>query len=526
MGEVFDYIGRFGFYPGIHVAALMTGLGTVGHKSPQWGELYPAWLRTPLDAYLAAFPSSAPAKALQQVIFPDRYRDYMVGLELATMEGIDADAILAKRAIGEELDPDEQRAWDKALRKVATFAMGNEQIAMFRFRPEERVEAQKQCELLIEEITGLSPQQQKWIYEHSTITGDSIANYFPLGKEQYYALREAVGLMKFANVTLPIIPVEEQRERAVNILFWADVEKFREAATSGTPYGSLEGQFNLLDLDAQFLNWLGEGPGATLTGESWRTAVSSNISAMAGYINTLKTTEMYEDVPITREERMAYAEKHGLPPIVFTPMEELLWAYYQIEPERVYDEESRSYQLDWDTYWKKTDAILLALDPETRLTFLEELQKDWTPMRKLWWSVNRVYLRAYRNIKTKVLDELYNTSEQRAVLERYTKATWQEAEILREAMDEEGKSLINQFEADVRTARQNMRMLDPEMDAWLTIFGIVSKPMSDKGVQSYQEIVSDILQGAIQEPMYSQALANLNAEDRYKDVEAQEENVK
>lgn len=501
LNEVIDGMGRFGFYPGVHISAPLTIFGS--SANPNWAELYPAWLRTPLDAYMAAFPNSQAAKVLQQTIFPDRYRNYMIGLELGSMEGVDADLILSKKQQNIELTPEEQAAWNRALRKVSIFSACNEQGAIARFNPNERYQATHQAEALIEEITGLNSRQQKWVTEHSNITGRTLANYFPLGNEQYNALMEAAGLKAWSNVTLPMLPADQQEERARTILFWSDYEQLRNGVISGSMPESMSGQQSFLDIDQQFFDYLSSGSG--LNGASWRTTTADLSSELRAQLDGLHAASEYADLPITREERMQYAIDHHKPMPTYSPMQELLWQYYSIKPEKAIDPETGLATTDWDTYWKKLDAMLFAMDDQTRVEFLSKLQEDWTPMRKLYWSVNRIYIRAYRNVPTKVAEVRY-TGEQKAIIDKYNASNFQ----VRQQMKEQYADLINTYNEEVATARKNLRTLDPELDAWLVIFGVVSTPASPTGEQYYNELVSQVLSGVASEPIYQQAVASLS----------------
>ena len=53
--EVIDYIGRLGFYPGVHVMLPIVLFGAATGK-PEFGELAPAWVKTTLDAARASTP--------------------------------------------------------------------------------------------------------------------------------------------------------------------------------------------------------------------------------------------------------------------------------------------------------------------------------------------------------------------------------------------------------------------------------------------------------------------------------------
>ncbi|KKL67413.1 hypothetical protein LCGC14_2135230, partial [marine sediment metagenome] len=75
--ELIDAIGRFGFYPGIGFMAPIVAFGAQANRKPEWSELAPAWVKTGIHALVALTPDSK-AKDLTEMLFPDRYRDYLV----------------------------------------------------------------------------------------------------------------------------------------------------------------------------------------------------------------------------------------------------------------------------------------------------------------------------------------------------------------------------------------------------------------------------------------------------------------
>jgi len=476
--EILDYLSRFGFYPGIHIMAPLTLFGAKASKVAQLGELLPAWARCPIEAYLGLFPESASARAMRELMFPDRFREYLVMLELGKRghRGID---ILTKVRNNIALTDEEQAAWDAANGRISRYLAMEAHTAIFRFNPQERREFWKASANLIHEITGVSPEQQRWIRNHQAITGKDLMYYIgglsPIQQEMLYTATEAE---RWTRVVTPLLPSEEQEKQIRIVEFWQQVEKRRE-----------ELRAEILKLDQLFINNLA-GRTPDIGADQWRRQTGDILGTMGTILDELKALPRYADVPITYEERVAAFEEQGRQP-TFHPISELLWRYYELEPEMAVNPDTGVYERDWDTYWRHTEAIIQSLPESVREEFIESMQRDWTPLRKLWWQVSRDYVRKYRNVREVIL-ERYSPEEQVAI-RRYPVASEAERAELEQITRADGRQLISAFNDEVRTARRNLRILNPELDAWLMIFGITRELLTPEAETAYQQIVDDMI---------------------------------
>ena len=104
-------------------------------------------------------------------------------------------------------------------------------------------------------------------------------------------------------------------------------------------------------------------------------------------------------------------------------------------------------------------------------------------MEILYWEFSRTYARPYRNVRSIVLKEY--TDEQIKIIRRFEVARGDEREQLLEVMGPDGK-LISGYQSRLREARQRLRLLDSELDAWLNFFGTTDKFMSAEAREIYE----------------------------------------
>lgn len=489
--QVFDYLGRAGFYPGIHITLPLAFFGAKGTVSrPQLGEILPSWAEMGVNGFLAAFPDSQAAKDLAEVFVPDRYRDYQIMLAVNDM-GLDGIEILAKKRAGIELTEAEQSAWNRGLRRIAKFQLLNEQTGLFRFRPDEMRAAYTASAKMIEEMTGVPTDVQEWIWRHRGITGKNFSDYFPgLSPLQQRMLYESTDIMRWTKMAYPLIPSSQQDEMTKVILFWKDVtDKRDKAKTEG-----IGGIPSYSELDRMFTNYLaGRTTGVEgeewITPESWIRLTGDMIERLYIAREELHDTDMFRSVPVTKAERIKSYEERGILEPTFHPAQELLWDYYDIKPELRPDPDTGELRRDWDYYWSMTTAIMESLPDDLKDEFKQTLQYEWTPIRKLWWQINREYVRPYRRVRDVTIERY--TPEQQAIINRWYVASAREME----ALEQWQIDLVNNARNETSIARRNLRLLDPELDAWLNVFGTVDTLLTPQSETAYSRIKSEIIGG-------------------------------
>ncbi|KKL44701.1 hypothetical protein LCGC14_2363050, partial [marine sediment metagenome] len=158
LSEAIDYGSRWGFYPGFPVSFFMSTWGAKAGK-PQIGELLPATARN----LLIDIPSIVAPEAwerVRQVIFADRFRDFLIMNEVDAQEiqnptGVDGKTLLRKKILDEPLDEIETAAWTGGAFGIAVWGPIMEQTGIFRIRHEEKTQLYRDINEIISAETGI-----------------------------------------------------------------------------------------------------------------------------------------------------------------------------------------------------------------------------------------------------------------------------------------------------------------------------------------------------------------------------------
>ena len=482
--NVIDYLSKFGFFPGIHIMGPMVLFGTKLRRPVEWGELMPPFIQTPLMATVAMFPDSEVAHQICDLILPNRFREYLIAEELANM-GFPGAKIIAKKRDNITLTSQEQEAYDTALRHIATYEAMEYQVALLRFNPREKEKFWELRAKMVQELTGLTPEQQKYIQLHTGITGKDLAFYLkdltPLQQQLLIELDEAD---RWSRLTYPLLPVAEQ-EKAYRVMsFWDEVQTHSDLIRE-----------NINDINKQLKNnFLGNPDSINI--KVWREQLVRLRSDLASFVDHLHSTDLYKEIPVTYEERMAEFAKDGSRQPTFGPLKELLWRYYSLKPEETIDPLTGERGLDWDTYFEQVDLIIESMSDELKQEFIGYIQRNWTDVEKLWWTVNREYIRKYRNIYDTLLTE-QPIEHQLIIKEYYSTSDKDKREELAEYTDPAtGRKIVSEFRDRLNTMRTNMRYLNPMLDAQLCLWGFTQNtltPEADLLYKQYKQQLIDML---------------------------------
>jgi len=479
--EIIDFGQRLGFYPGAPLmgAIVLTGAASPKHRA-EFGEIFPAWLNTGLDAVRSIAPEEV--ERMMQTIFPDRFRDYQIMMEVSNRGG-DGYAIWRKLQDNVALTDEEEQIWYSASKHIAIFGIAAQQTGFLRFRPEDLNQWYEDSASLIEKMTGIPVDVQETIREHQAVTGDRLQDIYPLSPLEQKILYELEGYDRWAGRITPLLPSAQQDMANKISSYWDDVGGIHDAAYEKGFFG-VEGKEtlpSLATLNTQFVN--GE-----ISPSEWLSMSGGILSRVADSIEDLSGSALYADVPKTVEERIAYFEKlYGSVP-VYHPAKELLWMYYQLQPEMAYDEDAGTYQRDFDSYYAHIDHMVEALPEDQQEEFLATIQYNWTPTQKLYWWVSREYLRPYRNVRQLVLTDF--SPEEQAIIERWYVAPTGEKQALQEEIHAvTGNKLISEFQSRLTTARKNLRLIDPELDAWVCFWKDL-KPLSPQAEVIFADLRS------------------------------------
>jgi len=451
-------------------------------EPPQFGQMAPAWVKTGLSALRTLSPQHI--GAVLEIVYPDRFRDYMTMLTLGGM-GYDADEIWNKKKQGTKLTPEEERLWLQAVNKVdGVKGILMNQTGLFRIRPDEFTQIRSEMRLAIEEATGVPVKTQEWIDKMYPVTGKRFSDYFHLDIQQQALLYQWESFRRYQGITTPLYPSSWQALDIKISEYYGELETmFYDVRYTGRYEDGKLVQQSMVDINRQLV----EG---TIGPSQWLSLRNDMQSGLAEAAYILGESAAYKDVPKTFEERCALLEERGIVTPTQTPDQELMYYYFELKPELKYNWESGRMELDFETYYAYIDILLESLTPPFKERLLQRIQNDWTPMERLYWEFSRTYARPYRNIRDIVLRGY--SEEEVKIIRRYEVARGTEREEILEVMGPDGK-LIAGYQKQLREARQRLRILDPEMDAWLYFFGTTDKFMSYESREIYDNLTKQYL---------------------------------
>jgi hypothetical protein len=192
----------------------------------------------------------------------------------------------------------------------------------------------------------------------------------------------------------------------------------------------------------------------------------------------------YKTVPKTRAEREAYYEKYGMPVPTWNAAQEMYWMYYDIKPQWEKDPETGVENYNWDKYFTQIDILMDALPASARADLTARIQAEWTDTQKLYFETNRTYLTPYNNVRNALIDTY---GSQSGLLKKLASVTAGDAQVIRETLlaGSKDKTLVADFESKLSNIRENMRLLDPSLDAWLLFWGKTQKVLTVEAANIY-----------------------------------------
>ncbi len=478
--EFFDYGSRWGFYPGFPIGFVMAGWGAKSGGS-QWGELLPALARNALVDIPGAIAPEA-SERLRQVIFPDRFRDFIIANEVSRLDfdkeqGINGMELLRKRLLDEEFTPEEEAIWVRAARGVATWGLLMEQTGLFRLRPEEKTQVYKDVNQILSEETGVPIPVLEDMRRAGIRYEDVFGGLSPEAKRRLNVLEK---YQRFAGGSLALLPSEIGKSQALTREFWQTVEN-----------QNTEARQKLLTVEQDFLV-------GRQTFAQWEGALVEYINDGSNVIENLKEAPRYKDVPVTQEERLTVAEETGIK-IFYHPLEELRTLYFEKELEEVYDEDTGQVVSDFDGLFLYRDVITQSLPDSDAEEFQAFRRRNDTPLTALRFEVSKTMFRPYKNIRDVVL-ESFEADEQILIREFLAKVKLlggkERAEEIREMPLGDGDTtIIAEYNKRVRTSRNNLRTVDVELDAWLNVFGEARSFLTPHARIRHDEIVRQLRVG-------------------------------
>jgi len=464
--EFMDFLSRYGFYPGAHIGIPLAALGGL---EQQMGETIPAIWKTPLNAAIGLFPDNEFVKAISERLFSDRFRDYLTIL-MVNKRGYDGTHIWTKMEEHLELTEEEQAVWTDARSEAAFHGALFEQFGLFRLRSDEQYQVYEDSSKAIEEMTGFTLDQQKWLRMHGYKIWDLVGGISPTQQ----AILQELDAYRWMGSVRPLLPGRQQEILNRLELDWDDVRRYTENQ-----------QQEKLQIQQDFL-------GGIIGARDYNDRLIDLYDDQTNYIDQ----KMKENPLMTLEGRTDYYKEFNIPMPVLHPMRELLNLYFDIELKDKIDEETGEKVKDWDTFWAQREAIEGAIPPHLKQEWDDYISRNSTRMELVRRKVYKEYFRVYNKIWESAL-ERYPEEEQKLIkeflyLERMDIDFVRQDEIKAMVSVTTGNKLVSSFRTDVSNARLALRYANPALDAWLRFWGRVESFQTPEAGIIFQQICKDV----------------------------------
>lgn len=468
--EGLDQLGRAGFYPGLwaNIPLYLSGLQDFDVPPP-------AQAVTGVESLLGGNTLSS----LRDKMFPSKFRTYYqveLASNIAQNRGVavSGDEIRRKLDKGVALSEEESNIWKEAQRQVNSYQFLFDQTGVFKLDIENKQAAAREVAEYIYQKTGITPEQQDAITTRLEGSGYRLGDLFPLSptdSEELYNMAKYKYWAGSSNVLRPE-PLRKLEDKIQN--YWDEVDAINEQARNT---GLDDGKGNLIpslkSLDEDFR-------AGRITSTEYLDGSAIVNQKKADMIAGLKGSKdsIYKDVPITVEERAAYAKEKKMVLPVDHPEKELLRVYQGLNPV-----DPKTGEANWEKYFASIDAIIEAMPSDKQQSFLDYLHRNWTPTQILYWETNREYIRPYFALREGVLQSL--VPEQSEFIRRFEDASDADIRNLPEGYGD----LLTDFNSGVGRARERFRQLDPYSDAWLFYWGKVSMVQSEQARLIYNDLI-------------------------------------
>lgn len=348
------YMEKFGFYPGLHLTVpleMMTGLMSSGTRKDMMSaivESMPALPATAVEGLIAMsdFGPSNFTITLADTLFPSKFREYYMAKALW-----DAHKVSVSKA--KELGHDDWIA--EAYRDVSMRSMIENQLSMSRFNPESWQKIEEQKRTMIQELTGLTVEEQIRIKRE----GGRVSDHVALSRIDRAKLREIEGYDALTEGTRPLS--EGLRQEYIETL--------------SDKYDMLEDVRQGLLLDQAGDDWRLQN--AWITADDWRTNYYERWQEYRSTIDNLIYSDYYAKLGRTVEEQKAIREKLQFSTGLVHPVDVIIDAMFAMEPEQ-----DMFGNVDWISLFDAQEALLQTLDEETQAEVRAYLSRNATPLMK------------------------------------------------------------------------------------------------------------------------------------------------
>ena len=445
-----DQLARFGFFPNSLVSVTMNIAGQTGTQRPQYVELLPPWLVSPLEAFVALNPDNEIAAAVQDTLLAGRIRDFYVAREVSNQGG-DGFSMLEKinlDGVG-SLTAEERGQWRSANGVVARYGAYAPQIGMIRLTSSEQEKFRLLLGLFIEQEFGIPVEVQKQMRRAGVPWNEYLPA--PLTPELRDAMKQLQGAEQWLSSSPYLRESQASRTQAVTKQFYGEVRRHREDVVAPQKVA----------LDALFQ----AGPfNDGISRDEWLTRLRDLDASSAQFSESLKASDRYSEALITHEERTTFAEQYDMPAILLSGVDTALEFWYEIQPEEV------NGSIDWDTHYFRRRVMKGQLTAAERELFDPLTNRNDSPLqraRERDYEIMVPYFDAQRTVFRSY------SEEDQAVIQQFldSDSATQRAR-LREEEDAGGTGVVAGYQTAISDLHTAVRTLNPEIDARLVLWEV------------------------------------------------------
>ena len=482
LGEGLDFMQRRGFFPGIHVMLPIVVSPIFTGRPPELGEALPPLHRYGLNLLqLSPIPIvKETAKWLQDKFFHENFRDYYVTTIIDQIQ-VDAGGKLVdgqsganlwhKRMRGEKLTEEEQALWDRASDDTSWYNMLRSQFPIFRLRPTEMLEAYQKVTELFEAQLGLTEEFQDYLWRHNMKPTDIVGG-IPLDLRA--TLDEMWQWKIWFGRGQVLMPPNISSLYGLIDKYWGKVRGFQDERLT-----------TQLETDQGFLAPTKE---IHFDGREWRSEYAGNWSSYVSRVEALEKDEEFADAidAMTPEGQARLMKELGFSTPIRHPMEEALDQYFSVELLKRRDPITGVEDWDYLGFWLNREAVRMALTEEQRSDFDAYISRYQTPMERVFRDISNRYLRGYRAVPRIIFDDIPE-EYQELIKEYYDDVTSITRKEEIKDVDFEGFKLISRYEGKLTDMRLKLRLMSPELDKWLYIFGYTTTLKTPESRQMVDE---------------------------------------
>ncbi len=444
--EGLDWLGRGGFY----FAPPITAANALLQGEP--GGILPPPISLILHG-LAAAGVELPV-GFDDLAFNSRYTNFIIDQVIADTFKRNPTEI---RRLVEAEDEESAAMFYTAKRIAALRIITLNQSSVLRYRPQSKREFIADSQVAVEELIGLSVDDQKDLRR----LGISVYEIMAVSGLQRKAMREAIpNYDAWIGASISFRPLEEQRAIRTIDSFWA-------------AYGAAQEDFEAeaVKLSARFERGDMNGPDA-------RGAYSDLQQARGAIFESLRARPEFRDVPVTMEERQKYLARFNKPPQLVHPVDEVLEQYYRITPETFTDDVTG--EVDWRLFFQTREELLSGVPEPVQSIVRDSLRKSNTPLERLL-EIASPFIQAYYGIRSDLLSQIEQQDPNAGVAYREYRRQQNLAALAPDANTQRyhqrqaiaissRNPILLRLESTVRLWREQFRREEPEMEAVFQMF--------------------------------------------------------